>query len=103
MQATVRVLATILTLALPAAPGLAAQFPEAPAGPLSPLVLDDLHHFLEALEQLPGAADSVAVLQAVYIDRGTTGLKEFTARKGLTTTKLLDAIRADPEIGRAHV
>lgn len=59
-------------------------------------VTEDLHNFLRASERLASEADTLAVLQEEYLDKGTAGLSAFAARYDLTAERLREAIRGEP-------
>ncbi|MCX2718450.1 DUF2268 domain-containing putative Zn-dependent protease [Lentiprolixibacter aurantiacus] len=61
------------------------------------LVSTDLAHFVEAYEALATNTDTLEVLQTLYFDRGTPGLKEFINRHQLTPELMRDAMRDAPE------
>ena len=56
-------------------------------------IYDDLHHFIKAFAMLDENSDTVAVLQAEYIDKGTPGLKIFIEKYGLPPAKLAKRIK----------
>jgi hypothetical protein len=60
-------------------------------------VYDDVVNFNRAFAMLASSADSLDVIQAEYIDKGTPGLKVFQEKYGLTAEGLLKAIRKRPE------
>ena len=61
------------------------------------LVYTDLVHFVEAYNELPNNTDTLQVLQTMYFDRGSDGLKEYISRHKLSPERIRDAILADPE------
>lgn len=74
------------------------QYPRSAAD--AELVFDDLANFLEAFEALEQASDSAAVIEELYISRGSAGLQEYQSRHGLTAQMMVDAIRVDPDAYR---
>jgi len=61
------------------------------------IVYADLEHFVEATQELQSNPDTLGVLQKMYFDRGSEGLKEFISRHQLTPELMRDAMAADPE------
>jgi hypothetical protein len=61
------------------------------------LIYTDLEHFKEAYEELATNPDTLQVLQTLYFDRGSAGLKEYIRRHQLSPELMKDALRADPE------
>lgn len=61
------------------------------------LIYSDLFHFMDAYKALETNNDTIQVLQTLYFERGSEGLKEFINRHQLTPKLLKDAIQADPE------
>ncbi len=59
-------------------------------------VAEDLHNFLRAFARLASEADTLAVLQEEYLDKGTAGLRAFAARYDLTAERLRVALRQEP-------
>ncbi len=95
-----RILLCAMIVAMPLASATAQpQYPKAAAD--AHLVFDDLAHFIEAFDALEHASDSVAVIDGLYIERGSPGLKEYQSRHGLTAQMIVDAIATDPESYRA--
>jgi hypothetical protein len=85
-----------LALALAAAP-LAAQTRTDPDS--VQLVTTDVAHFWEAWHAMAGArtrADSLQLLQTLYFDRGTPGLRDFTTSRIGSADKLLATIQRRP-------
>lgn len=72
-----------------------------PAYPRNPkkaqLIFSDLDHFVDAYEELSRNTDTIQVLQTLYFERGSDGLKEFVRRHQLTPERLKEAIRENPE------
>ncbi len=60
------------------------------------LIYTDLVNFVDAYKELAANKDTLQVLQTLYFDRGSAGLKEFINRHQLTPELLKDALRADP-------
>ncbi|MHC4941526.1 MAG: DUF2268 domain-containing putative Zn-dependent protease [Planctomycetota bacterium] len=60
-------------------------------------IFTDVELFLHAHEMLTPECDSIAILQAEYIDKGSPGLKKFIEKYGLTAEMLDEAIRKRPE------
>ncbi|WP_224491538.1 DUF2268 domain-containing putative Zn-dependent protease [Robertkochia flava] len=72
--------------------------PSYPTDPdLAELHYTDLEHFTEAYHALQSANDTLEVLQTMYFDRATPGLREFISKHQLTPELLKDAIEAHPE------
>jgi len=61
------------------------------------LIYTDLEHFIEAYGALANNSDTLQVLQTLYFDRGSAGLKEYVNRHKLSAELLRDSLRADPE------
>ena len=61
------------------------------------IVFTDLEHFVEAYAQLQVNPDTLGVLQTVYFDRGSSGLKEFVTRHQLTPELMKQAMATNPE------
>lgn len=61
------------------------------------VIYSDLIHFVEAYHQLETNSDTLLVLQTMYFDRGSDGLKEFIHRHQLTPQLMQEAIKANPE------
>lgn len=61
------------------------------------LIYTDVENFVEAFNHLNKTADTIAVLNQFYFDRGTPGLKEFINRHQLTPEMLKDALAKDPD------
>ena len=61
------------------------------------LIYSDLVNFMDAYNELTTNKDTLQVLQTLYFDRGSAGLKEFIKRHQLTPELLKDAMKADPE------
>ncbi len=91
-RSSVWTLALAAVISLPAS----AQFNVTPDPARAPLVYEDLHNFARAFEQLSGAEDSIAVLQAEYFDKATPGLTAFIEDYDLSPERLLAAIREHP-------
>ncbi len=62
------------------------------------LVTSDIRNFLEARDKFVPDGDNEQVLQSLYLDRASPGLKEFEQRFGLTAKKLNDAFKRNPEV-----
>jgi hypothetical protein len=62
------------------------------------LISSDIGNFLEARSKFVPDGDNEAVLQTLYFDRASPGLREFVQRFGLTAKLLNDAIAKDPEV-----
>ncbi len=60
-------------------------------------VYDDVLNFIRAQEMLADGGDTLVILQAEYIGRGTPGLKMFIEKYGLTPERLAKAIRKYPD------
>lgn len=61
------------------------------------LIYSDLLHFMDAYKALETNNDTIQVLQTLYFERGSDGLKEFINRHQLTPERLKDAMQAHPE------
>jgi len=85
----------LLLLCLPAAAFAQPAFPTDPKD--AQLVSTDVKNFLEAYERSSGGGDREKILQELYFDRATPGLKEFVQRFGLNAAKLNAAIEKDPK------
>ncbi|MGB5316629.1 MAG: DUF2268 domain-containing putative Zn-dependent protease [Robiginitalea sp.] len=70
------------------------NYPKTPAE--AGLIYTDLEHFIEAYNELDTNKDTLQVLQTLYFDRGSTGLKEYINRHKLSAELLRDSLRADP-------
>ncbi len=71
------------------------NFPRSPEQ--AKMVYTDLVHFVEAYNELVKNTDTLQVLQTMYFDRGSDGLKEFIRRHQLSPELLRDAMLANPE------
>jgi hypothetical protein len=71
------------------------NYPTAPQN--AEVIFADLGNFVEAYRELDSNPDTLAVLQKMYFDRGSEGLKEFISRHQLTPQLLRDAITANPD------
>ncbi|WP_445386511.1 DUF2268 domain-containing putative Zn-dependent protease [Robiginitalea sp. IMCC44478] len=71
------------------------DFPRTPEQ--AKLVYSDLEHFMDAYRALQTSQDTVAVLQTLYFEKGSPGLKEFVQRHQLTPELLKDALAKAPE------
>jgi hypothetical protein len=71
------------------------NFPRSPQD--AKVIYSDLVHFEEAYKTLATNTDTLQVLQTIYFNRGSAGLKEFVRRHQLTSEMLKDAIAANPE------
>jgi hypothetical protein len=60
-------------------------------------IATDLHNFVRAYARLDGEADTLAVLQEEYFDRGSPGLRAFAGRYQLTPESMRAAIRKKPD------
>jgi hypothetical protein len=60
-------------------------------------VYDDVQNFIRAYNLFTEEADSIAILQKEYFDKGTPGLKIFVEKYELNADKLVKAIRKNPE------
>ena len=61
------------------------------------LIYSDLAHFMDAYKALETNNDTIQVLQTLYFERGSNGLKEFVNRHQLTPERLKEAMQAYPE------
>ena len=61
------------------------------------LVYSDLQHFMDAYQAMQTNPDTLAVLQTLYFDKGSAGLKEFVQRHQLTPELLKEALAKTPE------
>lgn len=61
------------------------------------LIYSDLEHFIEAYGELAANKDTIVVLQTLYFDRGSAGLKEYIKRHQLSAELMRDSLRANPE------
>ncbi len=61
------------------------------------LIYSDLVNFTKAYKALETHADTIQVLQTLYFDPGSDGLKEFIKRHQLTPELLKEAMVAHPE------
>lgn len=61
------------------------------------IIYTDLVHFMDAYNELSNSTDSIQVLQTLYFDRGSDGLKEYISRHQLTPELLKAAMLANPE------
>lgn len=71
------------------------NYPRTPAE--ANLIYSDLEHFMEAYAELATNPDTLQVLQTLYFDRGSEGLKEYIRRHKLTPELMRDAMLANPE------
>jgi hypothetical protein len=63
----------------------------------APFIYDDVENFIKAYNLFTVEADSLAILQSEYFDKGSPGLKEFVEKYQLNTDMLVKAIRKHPE------
>lgn len=85
----------ILTLLLPAAALSQPSFPVDPGE--AQVVTADIKNFLEAKSKFSETGDNEGILQTLYFDRASPGLKEYVSRFGLTAAKLNNALTRYPE------
>ena len=71
------------------------NFPRTPEQ--AEFIYTDLEHFVEAYNELATNRDTLQVLQTMYFDRGSEGLKEFIRRHQLSPELIRDAMSAKPE------
>jgi hypothetical protein len=96
-----RALIPVLFLVVPmcGAARLVAQMPEGvvrdPAA--ARLVYDDVDRFAAAHARLDGVADTLALLDSVYLDGATPGLLVYGSMYGLDAAALLGALLREPE------
>ena len=88
-------LTAVLSLILSASTSAQPNYPRTPEE--ARIVYTDLENFVEAYHELGANADTVAVLQTMYFDRGSAGLKEFISRHQLTPELMRDAMSESPE------
>ncbi len=75
-----------------------AQLTSSPTDPKEArIVYDDIENFIIAFKMLESNSDTIQVLQKNYIDKGTSGLKIFIEKYGLTASKLKTKISQYPE------
>jgi hypothetical protein len=75
-----------------------AQLTSSPTDPQEArIVYDDIENFIRAFEMLESNSDTIQVMQKHYIDKGTSGLKIFIEKYGLTASKLKTKISQYPE------
>jgi hypothetical protein len=61
------------------------------------VVTTDVHNFVRAHQRLASEADTIAILQADYLDQGSPGLRAYIGRYDLTAERLGAAIREHPD------
>ena len=61
------------------------------------IIYSDLYHFVNALEAMKTDQDTLSVLNKLYFEKASTGLKEYIRRHGLTPEMLKEAIRKYPD------
>lgn len=61
------------------------------------IIYSDLVNFVDAYKELATNKDTLQVLQTLYFDRGSAGLKEFINRHNLTPELFKDAMKANPD------
>lgn len=61
------------------------------------IIYSDLNHFIDAYKEFSRNTDTIQVLQTLYFERGSDGLKEYVRRHQLTPERLKEAIRENPE------
>ena len=77
---------------------LQAQMPNYPMEPSSAeIIYSDLENFVNAYAQLSSEKDTLQILESMYFEKGSPGLKEFVNRHQLTADLLKEAIRKYPE------
>ena len=96
---SVRKVVATMTVAASSASMAQAQFPfEVTVDPAeAAVVTTDVHNFVKAHHRLASEADTLAVLQEDYLDRGSPGLRAYIGRYDLTAERLQAAIREHPE------
>jgi uncharacterized protein YjaZ len=60
------------------------------------LVSTDIKNFIDAYKTLTAKSDSIQVLQTLYIDKASQGLKEYISRFNLTAAAVSQAINTYP-------
>lgn len=60
------------------------------------LVVSDIKNFIDAYKTLTASSDSIQVLQTLYIDKASQGLKEYITRFNLSAAAISNAINAYP-------
>lgn len=61
------------------------------------VIYSDLVHFTEAYKALTTNTDTLQVLQTLYFDRGSAGLKEYVNRHQLSAELMKEAMSSHPE------
>lgn len=61
-------------------------------------VYTDVEHFVEAYRQLKPGVDTVAIMQTMYLDKQTPGLRMFIEKYGLNAKNLTAAIGRRPHV-----
>ena len=89
------ILFTLLLTLLPYAANSQPNYPKSPDA--SEIHFTDIEHFVEAYHALSSDQDTLSVLQSLYFDRATPGLKEFISRHQLSPELLKAAIAESPE------
>lgn len=57
----------------------------------------DLMNFIQAMKMFENANDTAAIIQSLYIDKASPGLKEFLRDNNARTTDYLELIRIKPD------
>jgi hypothetical protein len=96
---SVRMVVAAMTVAASSGATAQAQFPfEGAVDPAeAAVVTTDVHNFVKAHHRLASEADTLAILQADYLDRGSPGLRAYIGRYDLTAERLRAAIREHPD------
>lgn len=75
-----------------------AQLPAMATDPAqATMVYEHVENFARAVELLAGGGDTVAVLQAEYLDNASPALRTYMEKHGVTADALLRAMRRHPE------
>lgn len=61
------------------------------------LVSTDVKNFIEAYKALRADSDTAQIMQSLYLDKATPGLKEYVARFNLSAAAITTAIKKYPE------
>lgn len=60
------------------------------------VIIDDVRHFLDAMEKLSAGTDSAAIIQAEYLDKASPGFKAYLGETNLDAQRFVEAIRQRP-------
>lgn len=73
--------------------------PNYPSSPYeAKLIFEDVDRFIEVFNSLTKSSDTLKILDEEYLTNGSSGLKEYISRHGLTASMLTKALANYPEV-----